>query len=167
MEKLVYRRTYKNVPNSLIICVHKCFEKEVRDLFNPYLVYIDDVSEDKNSISLNKNDNSKSTTEFWYEVLTTLKNNGFNFTSCVNNKYEYYGKELAKKKEREEIKKAEKQIKQNEEQLNNQDEGEYVLYCNKYGCTTDIIFCLKKCKYNTLHEMNCRPARVKIKKEGI
>lgn len=171
MERRVYIRSWKTNSNSRIYCLNKGCREEVENLFKnfKYRLSIEDFDDDK-SICFIKNDNSVSDREFWYLVFTVLKDNGYEFSSYLTTRYAWYESEHLKAEEQkrleQEKRELEKQEKERQEKIK-QEESEYGLFCNKYGCLTNIGYCINKCKYNTQYNMNCRPERVKIKKEGI
>lgn len=159
MKKLVYVKK-READNSFIYCVHKEYENFVKELFKDYKnnIIIDEF--DYKNIGLYNNTFNITNREFWYGVLNRLKDNGFEFSFYVNNKYKYYQSEHENQKVKEQA--VEQVVEQQPK-----DSFEYGLLCNKYGCLTYIDYCINKCKYNTVYNMNCRPERVKIKKEGI
>ena len=174
MKKLVYVKK-READNSFIYCVHKEYETCVKELFKDYKYKIVIDNFDCENIGIYNNSFNVPNREFWYDVLNILKDNGFEFSSYVENKYQYYQNELKKieeekilAKEKAELERQEREVQEKERlEKISQQESEYGLLCNKYGCLTNIGFCINKCKYNTVYNMNCRPERVKIKKEGI
>ena len=176
MERKVYIRSWKTNSNSRIFCIPKDCEEELNTIFSGFKHGLNITNfDDEKSVCLEKQDYSVSDREFWYLVLTVLKDNGYEFSSYVTTRYAWYESEHLKAEEEKRLAKEKAQLERQEreeqekERLENirQQESEYGLLCNKYGCLTNIGFCINKCKYNTVYNMNCRPERVKIKKEGI
>jgi hypothetical protein len=176
MERKVYVRSWKINPDSCVYCVPKTYKEELKTLFKNFVYELSILNfDDDKSVYIRKEDYDVSDREFWYLVLTVLKNNGYEFSSYVTTRYAWYENEHLKAEEEKRLKaqKAELERQEKERQEKErlekikQEESEYGLLCNKYGCLTNIGFCINKCKYNTQYNMNCRPERVKIKKEGI
>lgn len=163
MTKKVYIKSYKTNPYSRILCINKECLEEVKNLFQDfkYKLKIEDFDDSK-SICILKNDYNVSDREFWYCVLTILKNSDYEFSSYVNSKYTWYESEHLKAEEEKRLK-TEKQesLQQPKERI------EYGYFCDKYGCLTNITYCKNKCRYNLKYNLNCKPRKVIIKKEGI
>lgn len=175
MERLVYVKSWKTNIDLKIYCVHNTFKKEVEDLFKgfKYNLRIKSFDDDK-SVCFVKNDFNVSDRVFWYQVLNKLKESGYVFTTFVQSRYDWLKKEYLEVQEQiridaEKAKKVREQKQQKEEQAIEEIKNQSLQYgwlCNKWGCLVESN-CYETCEYNLKYNMNCRPERVKIKKEGI
>lgn len=98
--------------------------------------------------------------DFWYAALTKLKESGYNFSSYVQSKYEWYESEHKKLEEERRIL-AEK-IKEKQEKELKKEESQYAWLCVKYGSLTTLEYC-RKCKYNVIYDLGCCAKKIKIK----
>ncbi len=98
--------------------------------------------------------------DFWFAVLTKLKESGYKFSSYVQRKYDWYESEHIKLEEERRIL-AEK-IKEHEEEQRKKEESQYAWLCVKYGSVTTLEYC-RRCKYNTKYNLGCRAQKIKIK----
>lgn len=156
-------------------CIPVECKQELEELFKDfkYSVRIEDLK--NGNVKVDKGWLREGTLlrDFWYAVLTKLKDAGYEFSSYVQSKYEWYLNEhikleeerrIAREKQRQEYEEKQRLLKE-EQERRKKEESEYGWLCNKYGCLTTLKFC-EKCKYNTKYFLNCSPQKVKIKKEG-
>ena len=152
-------------------CIPKECKQELEELFKnfKYSVRIEDVKDDNVRVNKWLLREDILLRDFWYAVLTKLKEAGYEFSSYVQSKYEWYKSEhikleeerrIAREKENEAYEEKVRLCKEQEEQRK-KEESETGWLCVKYGCLTTLAFC-KKCEYNTRYNLNCSPKKVKL-----
>ena len=173
MKKLVFFKAWSTNPDATPfrrpILVNKTYINELEEIFKIYKYKIElSPFEDGNHVVISNRDYNYPFSTVWDNVLNSLKDNGFEFSSAIKKYHEFvkdiHVKELERKRiESEELerKKREDEEKKQIEKLNMQAE-EYGLLCTKNDCLTTRDFCQKECKYYKLLNGNCGPTRVKI-----
>lgn len=161
IEKLLYYRKYTTNEKSQVLCAHKSFYDEIKELLKEY------EAKDLLEVRYFEDDKSVSITRRWqwldwYEVYAILKENGYIFTSKVQKEWEYFEKRHNEKIEKE--KKESEPIKEVKEEPK-EPKYEIVYWCGKYDCSTTLEFC-QTCWYRIKFLEICHPVILKIKKKG-
>lgn len=145
-----------------VFSVPKECKQDIELLFNDFKYQISLESLNDNFLKIEKNLARKDILlrDYWYSVLTRLKDNGYAFSSYVEKRYKWYEQEHKKLEEERRIL-AEK-IKEKQEKELKKEESQYAWLCVKYDSLTNLEYC-RKCKYNTKYNLDCCAKKIKIK----